>query len=118
MAVDDSILEAMRAWGASPDDLAKAQALADDAAPKEETAYLLWPENQEPWEVFNAVRTQWMYVGAMQARRIGFRYEGVTAWLETHIPRRKQRRSLMNDLQAMELAVLQADQELRAEKEE
>lgn len=118
----------MRAWGASPADLAKAQALADEAAPQDDKPYLLWPENAVPWAAFCALRTQWSYVttgatgGAMggsvlTVTRVGLRYEAVCAWLETNVPRRK-RRSLMTDLQAMEVAVLQADAELRAEKEE
>lgn len=119
----------MRAWGASPEDLAKAQALADEADPQDEKPFQLWPENAEPWAVFFALRTQWSYVttgatggalagGVLTVTRVGLRYESVCAWLETHVPRRGKRRSLMNDLQAMELAVLQADAELRAEKEE
>ena len=118
MAVDESIVEAMRAWGAKADDLARAQTLADAAAPDDDKPFELWPENADSLNVFRALGTQWIYAGEMQPRRVGMRYEGVIAWLENHIPRRKKRRSLMNDLQAMELAVLQADRELRAEKEE
>lgn len=114
--VDDSIVEAMQAWGAPPEAIAKAQALAA-VAPPEEKPYYLWHDNARAFELFLAVRSQWVYAGGMAVQRIGLSYEGVRAYLLINVPRRFHR-ALMHDLQAMEVAVLGADAELRKQQEE
>ena len=105
----------MRAWDAPPDAIAKAQALAD-VAPPEAKPFYLWLDNARSFDLFTRVRTQWRYAGGMSVQRIGLSYEGVHAHLQINVPRRYHR-ALMQDLQAMELAVLQADHELRQQKE-
>lgn len=111
--VDDSIVEAMSAFGAPPQAIAAAQALAH-AEPPEEEAFGIYADNVATVNAFTALRTQWQYAG-MNGQRTGLSYAGVAAWLDVFRPR--QRRTLMADLQLMEAAVLQADQEKR-EKEE
>lgn len=106
----------MRAWGAPPEAIAKAQALAEVAAP-EAKPYYLWHDNARAFELFLAVRSQWVYAGGMTLQRTGLNYAGVLAHLQINVPRRYHR-ALMQDLQAMELAVLGADAELRQQRED
>lgn len=105
----------MRAWGASAEEIAKVQAVAAAAEPSDKP-FGLWRDNDRPFQLFTNLRTQWVYAG-MEGRRMGLNYAGVQAHLDIHIPRRRHR-CLMADLQLMELAVLQADAELRQEKED
>lgn len=106
----------MRAWGAPPEVLAKAQAQAEVAPPEAKTFYV-WLDNARSFELFTCVRSQWMYAGGFAVQRTGLNYAGVQAHLQINVPRRFHR-ALMHDLQAMELAVLQADAELRKQKKE
>ncbi len=106
----------MRAWGAPPEAIAKAQALAE-VAPPEAKPYYLWHDNARAFELFLAVRSQWVYVSGMAVQRVGLNYAGVHAHLQINVPRRFHR-ALMQDLQAMEVAVLGADAELRKQREE
>lgn len=123
MAVDDSIVEAMRDMGAPPEQIAKAQALAAAAAPPQRPRpFGVWHDNTRAVNTFVALRTQWVYVavpvgmGVTVPHRSGLKYEGVRAYLLTAEPRRRHR-SLLQDLQTMELAVLQADAEIRKKQE-
>lgn len=116
LQVDDAVVQAMRAWNAPPEEIAKVQAVAAAARDQADARpFALWRENALSFHHFHEVRTQWVYAG-MEGRRMGLNYAGVHAHLETHAPRRK-RRSLMADVQLMEKAVLQADAELRQKKE-
>lgn len=117
LQVNDSIVEAMRAWGAPAHEIARVQAIAAAAAPRADAQpFGIWRDNAAPLQLFLDVRTQWVYVG-MEGRRMGLNYAGVQAHLDIRIPRRKHR-ALMTDLQVMELAVLQADTEIRKQKED
>lgn len=114
LAVDDSIVEAMQAYGAPPDAIAAAQALAEARPPAQE-AFVVYADNQAAFDAFVTLRTQWQYAG-MAGQRVGLDYAGVSAWLAVFV-RPRRRRALMTDLLLMESAVLQADHEKR-EKEE
>lgn len=116
MAVDDSIVEAMRAQGAPPEDIARVQAIAQQAEP-EHKAFGIWRDNARTFECFHNLRTQWTFAGSMVPQRMGLNYAGVQAYLALNQPRRFHR-SLMQDLQLMEIAVLQADAELRQQRED
>ena len=114
--VDDSIVEAMRAWDAPPDQIARVQAIAQQVAP-EHKAFGIWHDNARTFDCFHSLRTQWTFAGGMVPQRVGLNYAGVQAYLAMNQPRRFHR-SLMQDLQLMEIAVLQADAELRQERED
>lgn len=105
----------MRAWGAPAEDIARVQAQIDSqaAAAPQVQPFPLWPENARPMAHFLALRTQWVYAGGMVPQRVGFAYQGVQAYLADHVPRHRHRKALWADLQAMEIAVLQADAERR-----
>lgn len=114
---DLSIVEAMEAMGAPPEDVeaVRAQVMAE-APPEAPEAFGVYADNLPTVSAFLALRTQWNYAG-MVGQRTGFNYAGVSAWLQAHIKPRR-RRALFNDLQVMEHAVLQADHEQRKNQEE
>lgn len=114
---DLSIVEAMEAMGAPPEDVeaVRAQVLAE-APPEEPEAFGVYADNLRAVSAFLAVSTQWVYAG-MVGQRVGFNYSAVWDWLKAHIKPRR-RRALFNDLQVMEKAVLLADQEQRKNNEE
>lgn len=100
--------------GATPDDIAAAQAQQTAAATQHASAevFLVWESNRASFEAFFfGLRTQWQYAG-MQAQRTGLNYAGVHTYLQLSTPRR-QWRGLFADVQLMESAVLGADQELK-----
>ena len=117
MALDDSIVDQMRAWDAPADQIARVQAIAQTAAP-EHKPFGIWRDNARTFDCFHGLRTQWTYVsvpvgiGVTVSQRVGLNYGAVQSYLELTQPRRFHR-SLMQDLHLMEIAVLQADAELR-----
>lgn len=125
--MDESIVEAMQAWGAPPEDIEKVRAqLPDpDAQPLDET-FAVHADNAPVIEAFTALRTQWTYVTSFTAvpgggflpvsHRVGINYAALIAWVQQHA-RPRRRRALIADLRVMETAVLIADQEKRTEKE-
>lgn len=114
---DESILEAMAAWGAPAEDIAavrsRIEAEAVKATDSAET-FGVYADNLATVHAFQAVSTQWQYAGFGQ--RVGYLYAGVIAWINFNVHRRR-RRALLADLQVMERAVLGADHELREKKE-
>lgn len=113
--VDDSVIDAMRAYGAPPEAIASAQALAEAAPVPVQEGFGVYADNLAAVNSFAALRTQWQYAG-QAGQRMGLNYAGVSAWIDRFI-RPRHRRALMADLQLMESAVLLLDQEQR-EKEE
>lgn len=80
------------------------QSLAALAASAVEEIYL-WPCNLQPWQCWQAVRTQWR-VG--MAGRTGLDYTAVLAYLRSAQGLRGQGlRDVFEDLQACEFAVLE-----------
>lgn len=114
--MDDSIIEQMQAWGAPPEEIAKARAqLPDPDAPRDGDEFPIHRENVPVIEAFLALRTQWTYAGAA-GQRMGLNYAALIAWVQQHA-RPRRRRALIADLRVMECAVLVADKEQRTEKE-
>lgn len=116
---DESVLDAMQAWGAPPEEIDQVrEQLAASAAraPGGGEAFQVHADNWQTVGAFLALRTQWGYAG-MEAQRIGLDYQAVCAWVEQHVARPRRRRPLLRGIQVMEHAVLQADHE-RKEKEE
>lgn len=112
------LLEAMQAWGAPPEEVDAVRAqLAASAPPADGDAFGVHRDNWPSVSAFRALGTQWVYAG-MDGQRVGMDYAGVCAWLAAHVPRPRRRRPLLRDIQAMEHAVLQADQEKRQQEEE
>lgn len=117
MAVDASIVEGMRAFGASAEDIEAAEAQIQPEDDSHEH-FGLYAENVQTFERFCALHTQWRQVGVgLQAFRIGLDYAGVCAWMQFAVPK-KERLQLFADLQVMESAVLTADAELMKNKKE
>ena len=80
-----------------------AERLADENDDDNEGAFVIWPENVRPIELFLACRTQWR-VGAMGGV-LGLDYQGVAAVMR--IKRVKDQEAMLTDLQAMESAALE-----------
>lgn len=110
--VDDSVIEAMQAYGAPPEAIAQAQALITPAAEPPSNDIEIWPENVQAVDAFFAVQTQWVRQ-SMTGHRVSLNYPGVWCVLDRMYPLRRRRR-LFASLQVMELAVLEADAELAA----
>lgn len=115
MAVDASIVEGMRAFGASAEDIEAAEAQIQPEDDSHEH-FGLYAENVQTFERFHALRTQWRHAG-FGAARTGFDYAGVQAWMQFAVPK-KERQQLFADLQVMESAVLTADAELMKNRKE
>ena len=110
--LDDSVIEAMQAWGAPADEIEQARTQIDNAAPPPvQDTFGVHADNLPTVLAFQAVSTQWQRAG-MAGQRVGLCYAGVSAWLDLFV-RRRDRRSVMQGLQVMERAVLAADQEQR-----
>ncbi|SFB96741.1 Phage related hypothetical protein [Polaromonas sp. OV174] len=114
--VDESVIEGMQAWGAPPEELAKAREQMAKAEPVADAeTFGVYAENIPVVNAFFSLRTQWQYAG-MAGQRMGFNYAGVISWLALNF-RPRRRRALMADLQLMESAVLAADHEQRKKEE-
>lgn len=114
-APDTTVLDAMQAWGAPPEEIEAVRAQLA-AATSAAAAFEIYADNLQIVGAFVALRTQWLYAG-LDCQRVGLNYAGVCAWLDQHIPRPRRRRPLLRGIQTMEHAVLQADHE-RRDKEE
>jgi hypothetical protein len=114
--VDTSVVQAMRDWGAPPEDIAQAEALAAEAQAAADAAAdcEVWPDNWASFAAFCSC-TQWVHAG-MGGQRVGLNYPGVVVYLDhlEHHPRR--RRQLFDDFLVLERAALDAFAEL-SEKE-
>lgn len=115
-AMDEQILQAMRAFGAPAHEIERAAQLIEDKAHASEQAnFEIHHDNLRSVRAWQRISTQWQYAG-MSGVRVGLNYAAVVAWVQLQIPRR-WRRSVMSDLELMERAALQALQEIRAEEE-
>ena len=143
-AVDASVIEAMEAWGAPPEQIAAVYARIEaDKAPKPQETFGVYAENMPAAQAFLDLRTQMNgdeltvvmpfadrlignpmlpalhggVIAGFNGQRTGLNYAAVLDWLALFYPKTKTRQQLMKDLQLMELAVLQADHELRQQEE-
>lgn len=66
----------------------------------------LWLENVESFEIFCALETQWHMVAGFAVARIGLRYETAIALMRERDIKRVRRVEILDDLRAMERAVL------------
>lgn len=108
--VDDSILEAMQAMGAPPEDIEATRArIAATAppAPEQPQAFGVWPENWPTVMAFVALGTQWQHAG-MNGQRTGLNYPSLWGYLDRHIRRPRKRKAMEADLRLMERAALNA----------
>jgi hypothetical protein len=89
---------------------------ADGNSPSLEYVYL-WPCNLRTFNVWMEIQTQWRTSSGMGGNtRTGLDYAGVTAWLRTQPGfRPRARKDLMQCLQAMEIAALNAWAQMRDE---
>lgn len=102
----------MRLWGASDEDIAKAEALAAQKQKPVEIDCEVWTQNASSLKAFLAIGTQWLICTGMTAVRTGLNYAGVWTWLEREVPGRRRRLAIWKDLLIMERAVIDADNEI------
>jgi hypothetical protein len=126
-ALDESDLEGMRTLGASPQDLAAAQAiLAGAPQPEPEEHFGVWDENWDTFLFFSSLAYQWSKV--CLTRSVALPMGGARTWTEVRrdclpatrvesaarlqgIPRSRWP-ALFADIQLMERAVLETDAKL------
>ncbi len=114
-APDESIVEAMQAWGAPPEEIEAVRANLAPARPEPE-AFGVYADNWPTVTAFYALRTQWDRAG-MDARRSCLPFDRARAWVETYIRPRRRWREVLHGLHVMEQATLQADHEQRETEE-
>lgn len=110
LTVDDKVLEAMEAFGASAQELDAAREAAkgtEDAPP----SFGIYAENVPTVQAFLALTGTWQYAG-MHGQRTGMDWKSVEAWIDRHI-RKRSRRDISSGVMVMQHAVLQADAENR-----
>lgn len=113
-AIDESVLEAMRAFGAPAQDIERAAQLLEDSKEPERQVFEVHHDNLRSIRAWLGVSTQWQFA-SMAGVRVGLNYAGVWAWLQAHMPRKA--RSVMADVELMESAALQAFHEIREAEE-
>lgn len=114
-AIDESVLEAMRAFGAPAEDIERAAQLLEDSQAPERQLFEVHHDNLRSIRAWLRVSTQWQFAG-MEGVRVGLNYAGVWAWLRAHMRPRLQR-AVMADIEVMEHAALQAFHEIREAEE-
>lgn len=83
---------------------------AKAAAGAGEGDFVVWRDNWESvtW-LCDRLGTCWRWVSGMEkSRRIGLDYSAVVALMRELVPKRKKRQALLDDLQVMERAALDA----------
>lgn len=110
LTVDESILNAMEAFGATAQELSTARDVAqgtEEAPP----SFGIYAENVPTVQAFLALTGTWQYAG-MQGQRTGMDWKSVEAWIDRHI-RKRRRTDISSGVMVMQHAVLQADAETR-----
>lgn len=113
--VDEGVAEQMRLFGFSQESVKAEQAKAQ--AVQVEQDFEVWDENWDSWMAFMRSQTQWLYRPARLGGsiRIGLNHTGVESGLRmAGLPRLKWP-GIFDDLVQIELAVLQAEAEMREE---
>ena len=111
LTVDDKVLEAMEAFGATAQELDAAREAAqgtEEASP----SFGIYAENVPTVQAFLALTGTWQYAG-MHGQRTGMDWKSVEAWIDRHIRRRRRRKGISSGVMVMQHAVLQADAETR-----
>lgn len=117
MAADANVTAGLRRMGVSEEDIEAmlAQQLQQQAEAGRQAGiaeeFGIYEENWESWQFYLVVQTQWLYRG-MNGRRSGLNYAGVESGIRMAGLARAKWPALLADLRNMELAVLEADNEL------
>lgn len=120
LAVDEDVIDAMRAFGAPPEDIARAEALL--ALAEQEGAgdvFLVDADNWLAVQLFLDLQGQWEWLALPMGGvvRTSLPAERVAAYLDKTLPRRRHRR-LMRDIALMANAALDAERELREQEKD
>lgn len=114
----------MRAAGATEADIAQVVTERGEATPDDPdeddaddaSAFAVEPDNWDNWLIFLAVSTQWVWasMGMGGAARVALNYSAVESALRMQGIKRKRWPGVFADLRHIELAVLKADNDMRA----
>lgn len=118
MVVDAALEEGMRRMGASEAEIEKVRRERGTAGAKDPNVCWVLGENWPVWDFFLRGQTQWVYAGGGMAPpvKVALNYPGLESVARIRGVRRRQLEAWADDLHAIELAVLQAENELAARR--
>lgn len=118
MVVDEALEDGLRRFGAGDDEIERVRLERGSAAAQDPHVCDVLPENWEVWQFFLRVQTQWLYAGGGMgpAARVAMNFPGVEAKARIRGIPPQQLQAWADDLDTIELAVLQADNELAAKR--
>lgn len=118
VVVDAGMEAGMRAFGATDADVARARLERGTALAHDPNECEVWPENWDVLQFFLRAQTQWVYAGGGMgpAMRVALNYPGVESVARIRGVGTEQLQAWADDLGVIELAVLQADNELAAKR--
>lgn len=118
MVVDEALEAGMRRFGATDADIAQVRRERGAAQAVAPNVFEVWPENWDVWQFFLRVQTQWLYAGGGMgpAVRVEMNFPGVESKARIRGVPPEQLQAWADDLDTIELAVLQADNELAAKR--
>jgi hypothetical protein len=105
--IDQGVLDMMRRWGASAEDLALAEQVRNLREGVPGDVCEVWPENWEHWRFFLGVSSQWVYAG-MAGARVALNWPGIEVVARALGLRGKAWREQVLALQVVEAEALKA----------
>ena len=108
----------MRRMGASEAEIEKVRGERGTAGAQDPNVCWVLDENWDVWQFFLRVQTQWIYAGGGMAPpgRVAMDFPGVESKARIRGVPHEQLQAWADDLDTIELAVLQADNELAAKR--
>lgn len=118
MVVDEALEDGLRRFGAGDDEIERVRLERGSAAAQDPNVCDVLPENWAVWQFFLRVQTQWLYAGGGMGPtvRVAMNFSGVEAKARIRGVPPEQLQAWAEDLDTIELAVLQADNELAAKR--
>ena len=108
---DDNVAAGLRAMGVTEEAIAEQQGKRNDDEVKKPDCEL-HADNWDSVMFFLKVQTQWVYAsGGLGSSRLGFNHPALEANMRMRGIKRSKQEALMDDMLAMELAVLEVDSE-------
>lgn len=105
--IDQGVLEQMRRWGASAEDLALAEQVRALREGDAGEMCEVWEDNWDHWKFFLGVSSQWVYAG-MTGVRVALNWPGIEVVARALGVRGKAWREQVLALQVVEAAALKA----------
>lgn len=118
VVVDEALEAGMRRFGASQDEIAQVRRERGAAQAQDPDVCEVLQESWPVWQFFLRAQTQWRYVsgGMAPPMKVALDYAGIEAVARIRGVAPQQLEVWADDLQTIELAVLQAENELAARR--